>query len=453
MAFATITTVAGAEKVTCQPGQSMECAFTITSESGSATRISLQTLAEGSTQAQWLEVVGERERDLPGSGSEHVTVRLSVPADAAPGRYPFRLRAYVTDDPEQAAESPAVAAEVAKAATPPQTPPPDNNGFPWWIVAVAAVLVLVIGGGVTWFLLSGGPKVPGLTGDTLDVAVQKLDKAGLAPGAVTEKVTGQADAGVVLSQDPKADTEVEKGSEVALTIEAVSVEVPDIVGQLISAASEALIAAGLETGEITKEKRTGQKGGTVLKQTPAPGERALPDTPVALTVVDEVIVVASLVGQTHGEAVKTLAGLGLRVGRIKERRTGGTLGVVLSHTPAANAKVAPGTRIELVLEENRIVVPRVTGQTSASAVSRLKRVGLKPRVTAKFGGSVNKVLAQSPSAGQRVKPGSTVSITVGKAKPVVSHKLHSSQIKLLQGQALKVQPQLGTLRVVPPAEE
>ena len=64
MSIATITPVAGAEKVTCQPGQSMECAFTVTSESAGALRIGLQALAEGATKKEWLEVVGERERDL-----------------------------------------------------------------------------------------------------------------------------------------------------------------------------------------------------------------------------------------------------------------------------------------------------------------------------------------------------------------------------------------------------
>ena len=184
MAFATITTVAGAAKVTCQPGQSMECAFTITSESAQAARVSLQTLTEGTTQQEWLQVVGERERDLPGSGSEHVTVRVSIPADAQPGKYAFRLRAYATDDPEQTAESPAVAAEVPAAPqVKPKIPEIPKKPFPWWIVA-AAVVVLLIGGGVTWYMLSGG-KVPDLKGDTLDVALDKLDKAGLVPGTVT----------------------------------------------------------------------------------------------------------------------------------------------------------------------------------------------------------------------------------------------------------------------------
>ncbi len=451
MSFATVTTVAGAEEISGQPGQSMECAFTVTSEPGATTRVGLQAMPEGDTPSEWLQVIGERERDLPGSGSEDVTVRISVPADAKAGRYPFRLRAYASDDPEQSAESPAVAVEVPEADKP--IPEKPKKAFPWWAVGVAAVFVLLIGGGATWFLLASGAKVPSVTGDTLDVAMNKLEEAGLLPGAVTEEFTGDTEAGVVLSQKPEAGTKVDKDSEVALSIEAVSVEVPKVVGQPVTEASETLTAAGLETGEITKEKRAGQKGGTVLQQTPAPGERVLPDTPVALTVVDEVIVVASLVGQTHAEAVKSLSELGLRPGRITERRTGGTRGVVLSHRPAANTRVAPGSRVELVLEENRVAVPNVRGKSSSYAVSRLKRSGLKAKVTMKYDGrNVSKVVAQSPRYNARVRPGSTVNITVGAHKRKVLSK-HVIQYKQLRQQGHLVKRDAGTLRVVSPNAE
>jgi beta-lactam-binding protein with PASTA domain len=449
MPFATITSVAGAEKVTCQAGQSMDCAFTVTSESRGPIRISLQVLAEAATKKEWLKVVGAHERDLPASGNEPVTVRISVPADAEPGKYPFRLRAYDPDDPEQSAESPAVAAEVpTPVVKPPVTQTPEKH-FPWWIVAVAAV-VLVIGGGVTWYLLSG-PKVPALKDMRLDAAVDQLEKAGLQAGDVTEQVTGSADAGVVLDQSPEPGAEAEKGSKVDLTIEAVSVEVPELVGMPITEASDALVAAGLETGEIAKEKRTGQKGGTVLQQTPAAGERVLPGTPVALTVVDEVIVVASLVGQTSAEAGKTLSGQGLRVGRITERRTGGSPGVVLSQTPAANVRVAPGTKVNLVVEEKKIVVPSLVRKSSRTAVSILQREGLRARVSSRFTGhqTAGTVISQSPAARARVSPGTTVSLVVERTKILAPLKIEATQMKLMKEFASPT----GTLRIVPPAEK
>ena len=450
MAFATITTVAGAEKVTCPAGQSMDCAFTVTSESRGPIRISLQALAEAATKKEWLEVVGAHERDLPASGNEHVTVRISVPANAEPGRYSFRLRAYDSDDPERSAESPAVAAEVPTPVVKTTVTETPKKPFPWWIVAVAAV-VLVIGGGVTWYLLSG-TKVPALKDMRLDAAVDRLDKAGLEPGNVAEQVTGTVDSGVVLDQSPEPGAKADKGSKVDLTIEAVSVEVPELIGKPVTEASEALVAAGLETGEIAKEKRTGQKGGTVLQQRPAAGERVLPGTPVALTVVDEVILVASLVGQTAAEAQKTLSGQGLRVGKMTERRTGGTPGVVLSQTPAANAKVAPGTQVNLVLEENKIVVPNLVRRSSQTAVSTLQREGLRARVSSKFTGrqSAGTVISQSPAANARVSPGTTVSLVVERSqKPPAQLKLEANQKLLLKQFASPT----GVLRIVPPAEK
>ncbi len=218
MAFATITTVAGAEKVTCQPGQSMECAFTVTSESGSAIHISLQTLAEGSTQSEWLEIVGERERGLPGSGSEHVTVRLSVPGDAAPGRYPFRLRAYVTDDPEQAAESPAIAAEVTEAAAPPSSRPPGKSGFPWWAVVVAVVVLLIGGGVAAWLLWPSDVLVPDVAKMSVEEAEKKLKGVGLEVGPIAERPTADQPPDRIVEQAPAAGETAAKGTEVVLTV-------------------------------------------------------------------------------------------------------------------------------------------------------------------------------------------------------------------------------------------
>jgi beta-lactam-binding protein with PASTA domain len=62
----------------------------------------------------------------------------------------------------------------------------------------------------------------------LEEAVNSLDTAKLKPGAKETKITGTREPGIVLEQSPKAEVDVNAGSEVKLTIEAVSVQVPDL---------------------------------------------------------------------------------------------------------------------------------------------------------------------------------------------------------------------------------
>ncbi len=157
MAIATVTTIAGANSVTCAAGESAEFGFNISNDSPKSVRLSIQTHPEGDTQPGWLTVRGDIERELPGAGTDHVTVRVNLPEGTPEGKYTFRLRVYATDDPEQVADSPTVAIEVPVPTEPPPVTKENRNPFPWWIVAVV-VTVLVIGGVVAAVLLSGSPK-------------------------------------------------------------------------------------------------------------------------------------------------------------------------------------------------------------------------------------------------------------------------------------------------------
>lgn len=454
MAIATVTTIAGAEKMTCAAGESVECGFNVSNEAARSVRLSIETRTEGGTQEDWLEVLGDIEREFPGSGSDQVTVRVKLPKDTPEGKYAFRLRVYATDEPEQFAESPAVAVQVPAPAEPRQKEEPKKP-FPWWIVAVA-VAVLVIGGVVTAILISGPPTVPAVAGMPLDKAIEALEDAKLSVGDVTEKVSGETDAGSVISSDPPADTEVEKGSTVSLAIEAISVEVPALTRMRVAEADEALVAAGLVLGEKTW-KQSGGAGGTIIAQAPAAGDRVLPGTAINITAVEASTTVPSVVGQTVSGARQTFTGLGLRLGRTTSRRAGGTPGVVLSHTPAASQKVKPGTQINLVIEEQKVAVPNVVKKTQKAATSTLKGKGLKVgRVTFKRTGkqAAGTVISQHPSRNARVPLGSAVALTVERVFIAAPVKILPMQIQQIQKGTIKLhQATPGTLRIVPPASE
>jgi eukaryotic-like serine/threonine-protein kinase len=75
---------------------------------------------------------------------------------------------------------------------------------------------------------------------------------------------------------------------------------------------------------------------------------------------------------------------------------------------------AAGVAAALLLGTSGVVVPSVTGQSQAVALTRLQRAGLTPLVGQSTSALVaaGTVLAQTPRGGSRVKRGSRVSITV-----------------------------------------
>src|SRR5882724_7225772 len=93
---------------------------------------------------KWITLTEETEKDFGGSSSFQFTVTVSLPADAAPGKYTFRLDAVNADVPDEGDPGPTVGFEVIGTQPTP---------FPKWIIPVVIVVLLLIGGAVTWLLL------------------------------------------------------------------------------------------------------------------------------------------------------------------------------------------------------------------------------------------------------------------------------------------------------------
>lgn len=459
MAIATITPVT--DTLECAAGKSTNFQFTVSNTSGGKLRIGVEVGAEDSVRP-WLTIAEPIERDLDDEAADTVNVAVKVPAGSAAGKYTFRLRVYRARDPEDAVESPTVAVQVPEEAkpVPPPPPPPDGKKFPWWIVAVVGG-VLVIGTILAIILIPSGAKAPNVVNMPMDDALLLLDDEGLL-AEVSEQVTGQdVDPGTVVSQDPEAGGDVPDDNTISLVIEAVSVEVPGVVGNTVAQAEDALVAAGLALGEITVTETQARSldASKVLGQQPAAGQRVLPGTAVALSVEKMVVTVPSMVGMVYEEAANTLREMGLRAS-VRQRRSGGTPGTVLSHSPVANQSVAPGTNVTLNVEERTVPLPNVRGRTVNDATTILRRMGLNVRaVASRKGGRALIVSAQRPGAGTSVALGSQVTVYYEPqpfvvASPVVTQVLQTQIMQVKEGQ-LKVlsretEPEL---RLVAPEEE
>ena len=205
-------------------------------------------------------------------------------------------------------------------------------------------------------LVSAGPgvaAVPAVTGQARAAATQALSAAGFR-SAVQQAASSNVATGHVIATNPRAGTELTRGSTVSVQVSSgpQTVSVPDVRGELQTAAALALVNAGLKTGSVT-EQNSNEPPGTVLSQNPAGGSLIPMNTAVDLTVAKQPqqLVLINVVGSGEVQAGAELGAAGYNVTSVTQPVT----------DPAKN----------------------------------------------------NRVISQSPSAGTNVKRGSTVTITVG----------------------------------------
>ena len=187
-------------------------------------------------------------------------------------------------------------------------------------------------------LVSKGPQLfplPNLTGGTLDQAKSSLNAAQMALGTVAEKFDEDAEAGIVLSQDPAAGTPARHGTPVALAVSKgpQPIAVPSVIGKSEDDAVAAIEAAGL-TARVAPDEVFDRNvpEGDVASQSPANGTLTRGGT-VTLTISKgpRMVNVPSYIGKQASEARKALEALGFQV-RVNNI-LGGFFGTVRDQSP------------------------------------------------------------------------------------------------------------------------
>ena len=113
--------------------------FTVSNASGRPMQARAVIVPLGGTEAGWLTIEGEPERQLSTNGTEIFVVRAAVAQGAAAGDYTFRLDVVSEENPdEDFVEGPPVAMHVQASEAP-------KRKFPLWILFVV-LGVLVVGG-------------------------------------------------------------------------------------------------------------------------------------------------------------------------------------------------------------------------------------------------------------------------------------------------------------------
>jgi serine/threonine-protein kinase len=329
-----------------------------------------------------------------------------------------------------AAPGPPTVAEPVLVAPPPEElgplPPPEPHNDRWWWLAGALLLVIAA---IVLLLLLGHKsqvKVPVLARCEQQAAAQSaLSQRGLRSQVITQS-TDVCPAGQVVAQSPGAGTKVDKGSTVTLTLSSGpgTVPVPDVTGQGRTAAVRTLSQRGFKPTVQTQSSDT-VKPDRVISTSPPAGTEVQAGSPLTVIVSSgpAPVSVPDVTGKAQADAAAQLAAAGLKVGNVTKRQAAGqTPGNVISQDPAGGSMLPKGSAVNLVLVQapQNVAVPSVVGQQAIDASNALGAAGLKVRrkgqaVTDPTQDGV--VLAQAPPAGQQVKRGMTVTITVGKFTP------------------------------------
>ncbi|MEE4541609.1 Stk1 family PASTA domain-containing Ser/Thr kinase [Streptomyces sp. V4-01] len=198
-------------------------------------------------------------------------------------------------------------------------------------------------------VVSRGPQViavPRVEGRALADAQRAVRAAGLTPGAVTRTFSGDVPRGAVVSTEPASGVRRSPGTPVTFTVSrGAPVDVPDVVGDSVTDAQQALQDAGLKV-VLAPDKVFSDDADkdSVALQSPGGDTQAGAGETVTLTVSKgpQLLDVPNVKGMSEGDAKQTLRDAGFDV-RVIDLFFGDT---VFSQSPGGG-QAAKGSTITL----------------------------------------------------------------------------------------------------------
>ena len=272
------------------------------------------------------------------------------------------------------------------------------------IIGVIVALLCIIGIAGAVFALNGsGDKVavPDVTNKPIAQARTTLEQAGFKVGTETEVYSSTVSAGNVVSTDPQAGEQAQKGATIKINVSkgTEQITVPDLKGKSADDAQKALSEAGLN----------GQQGDAVFSDDVAEGMVAGQDTSAGSnankgdTVVyhlskgSEKVTIPNVVGMTQAQATSKLESAGFAVSTATETSKDVDKGNVTKQSKTGTA--AKGTTITITISSGLGEVPNVVGMSESKAKETIDKSGYKYGVQYKSDSTVAKgnVISQSTS--------------------------------------------------------
>ena len=307
------------------------------------------------------------------------------------------------------------------------------------VIVIIAIGVIAIGG---WALTQcGGERpdiiddepeveqveVPDLIGLTEDEARSTLNELELGFRIIDRVESDDHEEGTIVEQDVDPGTEVEIHTTINVVLslgpDTVEVAMPDVLRAPEEVAVQTIEDLNLVVRSISREYHDTIPEGYVISTDPSSGEMLEEGDSITMVVSrgPEEISVPDVRGIARSSAESSITNAGLRVGDISDEYSDSvSAGNVISQSIAHGERVAPDTRIDLVVSRGpepvqMVSVPTLTGQTESGAIDRLINAGLNVgSISTSHDNNVmeGRVISQSHSSGSQVEEGTYVDFVV-----------------------------------------
>jgi len=285
---------------------------------------------------------------------------------------------------------------------------------------IAALIAIALGIGIWYVIVGPGSKVivPSLAGLTVKEATSELADLGLDLKVEREEFSEDIPENRVIKSSPAGGGRISPDGTVEVTISKGKERyiVPTLQGLKMEIAEGLIKDNNLVVGEIIEEFSSEFPKGFIMRSSPAAGERIKRDSQVTLYLSKgvEQVGISSYQGKSGEQALNELTEAGFEVETKYVFNEDLPIGAVVSQIPSGG-DIDKGSVITLTVSKGSqfVFIPNVFSLSEAKAIDTLKDLDLKV-VVKKVGNKKTKVVTNiSPKVGDKVKRGSTVTITVG----------------------------------------
>ena len=285
---------------------------------------------------------------------------------------------------------------------------------------IAALIAISLGIGIWYVIVGPGSKVivPSLAGLTVREASSELADLGLDLKVEREEFNEDIPEDRVINSSPAGGGRISPAGTVEVTISKGKERyiVPTLQGLKIEIAEGLITDNKLVVGEVIEEFSSEFPKGFIMRSSPVAGERIKRDSQVTLYISKgiEQVGISSYQGKSGEQALNELTEAGFDVETKYVFSEDLPIGAVVSQLPRGG-DIDKGSVITLTVSKGSefVFIPNLFSLTQAKAVDTLKDLDLKV-IIKKVGNKKIKVVTNiSPKVGDKVKRGSTVTITVG----------------------------------------
>ncbi len=233
--------------------------------------------------------------------------------------------------------------------------PPEDRSRKWWAWAILGVLLL---GALAYGIYQmtqpediAQVAVTDVVGEDFEVAQRALEADGVVVADPVQETSADVDEGAVISQDPEAGTEVDKGETVTLTVSSGpdQVTIPQLTGFQFKEAKDLLESDKYGLVVKKNEQESSAPENEVINSNPPGGTAVDKGSTVTLLVSQGQATVPNVVGMSEDDAENALEDAGLKASSSDEASATVPEGTVISQSVPEGQQRPRGSTIEITV--------------------------------------------------------------------------------------------------------